>query len=288
MIRARHQGRNAMSFLKQYVTTFVSALVTLVLTLITDFVLNLPRDISWLIVSIGTIITLSATLLEKRLAETASKEIAGKLKLYNLLEQLDDDDVLRLRGLELINKCESELENLAKGVLRLDRDEYYKYIGDRMSTASKYVQAIHIALELSDMYIWENEQGIVNYYRINKEAVQRRVRIERIFVLKKSRVIDASNNQVIDPRTIEILKRQRDDGIEVMIVWLESMGDSLGEEFMIFDEKEVQVQSSIPELPGRLYNLSLKRKASDVTYYGSKYSNLRAVGQPLEEFLQSI
>src|SRR5688572_7404884 len=110
MIRARHQGRNAMSFLKQYVTTFVSALVTLVLTLITDFVLNLPRDISWLIVSIGTIITLSATLLEKRLAETASKEIAGKLKLYNLLEQLDDDDVLRLRGLELINKCESELE----------------------------------------------------------------------------------------------------------------------------------------------------------------------------------
>jgi len=278
---------DALSFFRQHVTTLLTALVTIALSFSSDFLLDLPREITWLTFFVGSIITLAATLVEIRLVEIASSEISRKLEIYGLLEKLEKDDTLRLRAMEIIDTCQAELENLTKGILRLEGGEFYRYVTEKMKTASRYVQAIHVALELSDMYIWESEQGVINYYRVNVEAVQRRVTIERIFVLQKEKVINTANGQIIDLKTIEIMRQQKRDGINVIIVWIESMSENVfGEEFMIFDGKEVQVNH--PRLHDRYYNLSIIRKPSDVRSYRNKYSKLRAVGVPIDEFLKSI
>jgi len=115
------------SKLRKYATTIIGSLVTIALSLISDFVLHLPNEITWLTFFVGSIITVTATLLEQNILDGISAEINHKLGIYGLLEQIEDEE-LYTRGKTAIEKCRVELENLSKGILRLETGQLFRYL----------------------------------------------------------------------------------------------------------------------------------------------------------------
>lgn len=65
--------------------------MTLILTLIGEFVLSLSAESVYITFAVGAIITLAMTLLEKQIENTVKSEISQNLSLYNIVEKIDDE-----------------------------------------------------------------------------------------------------------------------------------------------------------------------------------------------------
>jgi hypothetical protein len=284
-----------LSRLRQGLTPIIGESVTIAFSFISDFLLGLPREFTWLTFFVGSMVTVAVTLLEMRLTDTASAlsiEMGRKLEIYHLLERLDKNNALRSRASHIVNKCVVELQNLTKGILRLDCDEFYSYITAKMNgmTPGAKVFAIHIALEPSDMYIWDDIPGIANYYEANIAAKKRDVEITRVFVLKKDMVIQPETWQVLNHRIVNIMRQQHDDELTIRVAWDNELSATLLlEEFMIFsgkDGKEIQVNAPRPN--DRYYNLVLLHDPSDIQSYETRYAELLSCSWDLKYFLKKV
>lgn len=208
-------------------------------------------------------------------------------RLFQLTNSIQYDD-LRQKAKEYVEECELALEDLSKGIVRLRPHEVFKSITDKMNSTRSLVQASHLALESSFVYVWEDVEGVRNYLRANAEAIKNRnVRIERVFVLKREDILDSARKSVKDTRAVKIMKDQAAVGIDVTITWMESISElDTVQDFIIFDTKEVQV--NYPMGVGRYYNMALKRETKDIRQYQNAYAALKAAGQPLSDFLDSL
>jgi hypothetical protein len=132
------------------------------------------------------------------------------------------------------------------------------------------------------MYVWDDHQGITNYYQANLQALKRGVIIERLFLLWKKDVIDSNTGQVIDSKIMKIMSDHQDCGIEVFVTWLESLIDpESAEDFIIFDDEEVVLSSMITE---KVHSrLLMMHKPVSIRMYKSQFAELKALGQPLSQ-----
>ncbi|HEX8221253.1 MAG TPA: hypothetical protein VF914_18835 [Chloroflexia bacterium] len=243
--------------------------------------LGVPFEV-YLPVLISFSITAAASLLRREILNY----LDDRNRIYQLIDSIKHDD-LRQRALEIVDQCESALEDLAKGIVKLRAHEVFKSITDKMNATRKHVQGSHLALESSFIYVWEDVEGVRNYYLANLAAIKRGVVIERVFILRKSDILDPSTGKVLDPRAIRIMQQQSSDGIEVTVTWIETVTDlDVVQDFIIFDDKEVQV--NYPMWGGRYYNMSLKREPLDLRQYQNTFADLKASGQPLAQFLHQV
>lgn len=229
-----------MKLAREYVMAVISFIATLILTLGAEL-LNFGRETSYLIFAIGTTITLTATLLEKELANKLEDDVSRTLDLYRQTKEIEDGEL------------QSEIFKLAKS---LSQGEVPPYIAAIRSTklferAKKTVYASDFNPLPKDILHWENSR-LATWYKNGIDAVKRGVFLERIFILKKS---DVLVNGKWDKDSLRILQKQSKDGIIIRILWIEEVtsGDvrpqrDVLRNLVIFDETEVLITTQEPRI----------------------------------------
>jgi len=115
---------------------------------------------------------------------------------------------------------------------------------ESMESAKFNIQAVHLAIDLSDLYAWDTK--IADYLGANRRAVNRGVSILRIFVLEKRFTYLLDDDKRLHPEIQRILDEQMQNGIDVRILWWETVKEkNLTEpaDLIIFDGSEVHVHS---------------------------------------------
>jgi hypothetical protein len=139
----------------------------------------------------------------------------------------------RVIALEILKETCEKLENISKGIIRLDQSTYYADIEECMKTATpgSEVQAINSL----DSLRWSKNPRQARYLEANKKAASRGVKIHRIFVLRKSSLNDEGAEKKIENIREQLLQ----PGIEVDVVWLEQLnGFGLIEDWVYFSHPE--------------------------------------------------
>lgn len=270
--------------LGKYLLAIIGALVTISLSLISDFVLRLPKEITWLTFSIGAIITVTITLLEQKLLDSISDEISRKIELYQILGKIEDPELYQL-ALNTISESIEKLRNYEQGIVPSTE---HSYISSRLSKCKKIYQATFWAATIQSLYNVEDRSSAVNYYEANFEAVKRGIKVERIFLLSKDDILDA-DGKFANQKALRIISRQQSEGINVRIIWLESLKDivassELYQDIAIIDEKEVSVQ--LHGVGNSRPGILLVKRESKVRDYQKIYEKLWKLSRSLNDVLE--
>ncbi len=233
----------------------------------------------YLPISFGFLIASSALLLKREI----SAQIDEKFEIYQRLSRISDHKSRDI-ALKTIEKCKSDLKDIEKGELKLEREEFYRYIINSVDSAKKHVAAIHVALDEQGMFIWKKDPAIMKYYQANKRAVKRGVTIERIFVLKRELLISFQNRE-LNQNIVEVMQEQINDGIAVEIKLIDSPDDMI-REFMIYDGDEVQ--TNFIRLEGKYHGLHVNRNKAVVEEHKQYFERLKPSSQSLDEILKEF
>jgi hypothetical protein len=268
------------SRLRNYATTIVGELVTIGLTLISDFVLKFDNQITWLTFFIGSIVTLTAALLEQRIIDVISTEFNRKLEIYRLLSQIEDQELQQL-GNEAIIECVRKLQDYERGFIPLTVHNRYT---NRVSKCQKSMKAVFWAHDIQELFKFNNDFVAQNYYKANVEAHKKRgVQVRRIFILDRKTVLD-SQNLFSNGEVLKILSMHQNDGLMTNVAWLDdwnSIGGrgDLFRDFVIFDDSEVMIQS---------YDIGNRARGSILIKYEAQVKEYRKFFQVLENISCSL
>lgn len=206
-----------------------------------------------------------------------SEELQDKLALYNLLETIEDEDLYE-RAKIAIEKCRVELEDLSKGILRLDVGQLFNYLIKITEAANHHIRTTHIGLDEKYLEIWQTG-GELQWYQHNINMVNSGVLFERFFILSRETAIDSASGK-LKPKISSLLQKQARDGIEVQVIWQEKLDDDpeLIQDFAIADTNVALVTQ--PSWSGR-YSANVYRRKFEVERYIEIFEALRARGLSL-------
>jgi hypothetical protein len=213
-----------------------------------------------------------------------NKELQDKLALYNLLETIKDEDLYE-RAKMAIEECRVELEDLSKGILRLDTGQLFNYLIKITGTANHHIRASHIGLDEKYLELWQTG-GEQQWYQHNINMVNRGVLFERSFILSQSTAIDSASGK-LKPKISALLQAQARDGIKVEVIWQEKLEDDpeLIQDFAIVDSNVALVTQ--PSWSGR-YSANVYRRKFEVERYIEIFEALRARGLSLLDLNDSL
>lgn len=276
--------------LQNHITTIVGTLATVVLSLISDFVLKLPTEVTWLTFSIGAIITITITLLEQRLLDINSEEINRKLEIYRLLDSIEDDELLK-RGHAAVEQCRTELDNLSKSILRIDTPDLFQYLIHTSHTTKRFILGTHIGFD--DLHINANDDfsfesqttGEQQWYERKIELIKQGVQFERVYILPRSKATDDGLGN-LKQGIRKHLEKQQNDGVKISVVWQEDIDKpELVQDISIFDDKVVLVIH--PAWTTGYSDITVYKRNFDVEKYTNIYNSLRTKGRSLAELKKS-
>lgn len=267
------------STLRKYATTSIGALITITLSLISDFILKLPPETTWITFFVGSIVTITATILEQNILESSSSEIDRKLEIYSLLEKIQDEELYN-RGKAAIEICRVELENLSKGILGLETGQLFRYLVEITETAKHHIRVTHIGLHEKYVEMWQTG-GEQQWYKQNVKLVKRGVLFERLFILNKALCMDKELNK-LKAGIKEMLQKQIHDGVKVLVVWQDDLVDRRWiKDFAIVDS-EVVLETK-PDWIGGYSDVTVYRKKFDVEGFTKIFEDLRSRSRPIPE-----
>lgn len=272
------------SKLQQYNTAIIGALVTIVLTLVSDFLLSLPKEITWLTFFLGSIVTISITLLEQRLLSATTEELNRKLEIYDLLESVTDDEFRHLADIA-IAECVKKLREYSQGYTSFTS---HAYLENRIKECRRSYKATFWVPNPDEIYKLEDENAGINYAQSNFEAVKRGAKIQRVFIFHKRDILD-EQGKFINQRALTIMQKQQDGGIEVRVSWLEDWeryGDTsdLHRDFAIIDDREVFTHNF--GVGQKVLGRTLIKNPTQVEEYITRYEKLWQLGKPLADALR--
>lgn len=202
---------------------------------------EISNDMGYIVWAIGGLLVISVISLRMEL----NSQFDDNIEIYQILEGLEDKEY-REKGNDILKDCKIKLRDLDRGYMELESEEVFDKAIMRLREVKKTVHTTHLAITPDLAYEWRKEKN-KKYYEANKEAVNKGVKIHRIFILDKKNIID-DNNNIIDKETIEILEEQS-KYINVYILEKEEipvkmLKDILVEDFAIFDTSVVHIQYS--------------------------------------------
>lgn len=208
------------------------------------------------------------------------REIRDKLSLYSLLEGIEDEDLYE-RGRMAIEECRVELENLSKGILRIDPGRFYRYIIKVTDAAKHHVRVTHVGLDERRLElvqpVSENQ-----WYQHNLSLVKRGVIVQRIFIMPRTKAIDSTSGK-LKPSIAAILDQQARDGIKVQVVWEETIDDpELIQELIVVDTR--LAVTGFQSWTGVGYaDARVLRRRYDIERYIELFEALRSRGHTLSD-----
>jgi len=172
-----------------------------------------------------------------------------------------DMELIKLNKLSLVNQTtpgkfwmlplivdyvQSELANLPKPVVSKLKHNFAKaYMNIKIESAfatEGYIHAVHLAIDLSDLQVWDDK--IASFMAANQKAIERGVKITRIFVLDKNLTYLDHANSSLHPEICRILDDQLNIHIDVYILWRESIVENnitVPLDMIIFDGNEIHL-----------------------------------------------
>ena len=192
------------------VTSLMVGFLTTIITLLIDILSKIQRTENTL---------LEASDLSKLFSHLKiAKDIREIANNYDLVEKYDFDHYLKIANAQII-ECKMRLRELALGnafVKAKSLDEYSAYMA--FSGAKTSVNAI----DFGNSYFWLSKAG-QKYLRINQEAVERGIKVTRIFAID-----DQS-----DENLKTVINSQKQAGIKTLVITPERVK----QEFMIIDNR---------------------------------------------------
>ena len=203
---------------------------------------------AYTIFGVGLLLTLATYLLREDIEQTREQLIEQYHHAHEItfaIARMTDPEC-RNKAHEILAGTQRTLALLLQGYVPLDETEFYmkgtKYFGESKHRV-KVVEPVTAG--------WDTRGALLNYYQANLRALERGVRVTRIFVLNRE--------ELTDPEVQKVLLLQLRDGIDLRIAHrdeLPSPSDISGRDtassfdFAIFDDK---VATEVFGQPGKYF-----------------------------------
>jgi hypothetical protein len=257
---------------------------TVVLSLLSLIVPNVSIEGTFIVASFGTLIALGTFMLKREL----TRQFTEKLELWKLLSEITDGE-LRQAGLLIISDARDRMRKLSKGLIELGTEDVYSSAIAKMRATRKgeTVLAVHTSQEGPQyLHAWEDFTPLRNYYTENKKATERGVVIERVFVIRRSDLLDPVTGHK-DEKSIRILKEHQASGINVTVAFMEDMLDtSLVQDLIVFGTSVVETHEMA--LGGRYHQVTVHRDKAEVDFCMDRFHKLKVFGRPLDVVLNEM
>lgn len=228
------------------------------------WVLHDPQA-AYMIFGIGVLVSLTTYLLKDelgRLADRLSGQYEGAHEIPFALARITDPECLT-KAHALLSAARRDLTLLQRGYIPLDETEFYLTAAKAVDHACHWVKAVD-PLTLG----WDTRGALVNFYQSNLRALERKIRLTRIFVLHR--------DQLREPEAQKILLAQLRDGIDVRVAHREelpsptdaaSWASDCSFDFALYDDRAA---TEVYRAPGSYYGRKTSQP-SEVARYQRLY-----------------
>ena len=238
---------------------------------------------------LGTVLTLLVDIVDRlRTAEIGilriysfGKNLSQDKWLLATIEQIIDDyekgksinlHPFPTRAKGALEECRDVLHTLAEGYMWVKPQGRYTFGQSGISQSKHSVLAVSY---VNPKTYWQVTWG-EKYLRVNKEIVDRGVKVTRIFLANRSQF----------PSMIDLMKRQAEAGIQVYVAVLEEVPIELQEDYLIQDE-EVLVKVDLNQ-EGVTKDELISIKPTTVRSALANFEQLRHLSISLDEFLSGF
>jgi len=217
------------------IAVFIEFLAGSGLALFFHWVLHYP-EAAFIIFGVGILLSLATYLLREDMGKTRKELLAQYSNAHEItfaIARITDPECLA-KANELMAGAKRTIKLLQQGYIPLDETEYYLDAARYVEQAGTQVKAVDPVLSG-----WDSRGSLMNYYQANLRAVQRGVKITRIFVL--------NHEELALPDIQRIIMLQVSDGITIRIAYrdeLPTASDFIGRDtsssydFAIYDDRE--------------------------------------------------
>jgi len=218
----------------QLIGLFLGVLLSVVLIFVTD------NPIGSAILGLGVAILFQLYDMQRR--QSASEEkilqataLSRKLYqddwLYKHIQQIVDNyllvkdgwfDLFKNRANDAVIECRNTLTSMAEGYMLAESRGRFAFGAEGFTRAEKIVKAV----TAGEVGYWKSTYG-EKYFQVNVAAMKHGVRIIRVFI-QPQKILD---------EIVDILKNQRDAGVEVYTALPEELPRELNEDYLIMDDR---------------------------------------------------
>jgi hypothetical protein len=218
------------------IAVFIEFLAGAGLALFFHWVLHYP-EAAYIIFGVGILLSLATYLLREDMGKIRKELLAQ----YNCAHEITfaiariQDPECQTKANGLMAGAKRTIQLLQQGYIPLDETEFYLEAARYMDLAGKQVKAVDPVTTG-----WDNRGSLLNFYQANLRAVQRGVRITRIFIVQRE--------EIALPEIQKALMQHIQGGINVRIAYrdeLPTSSDFSGRDtnssydFAIYDGREV-------------------------------------------------
>lgn len=228
-----------LKFGKADIFILIEFLVSVGMAVISHFFLR-QEIITGTVLMVGILITMSTYILknhvinENRKQTEENKKYLERVKLWVDIEHHKDIE-RREKGVEIISKAEGELNKILQGTWQIQsRFDLDAEVKKCVKNAKNSILATHINVKG-----WRESQSSKEIFEENKRAIERDVRIHRIFIL--------FDKELKDPLTKEIMEKHKKIGVKVECVKNTEIPPDKVKDFIIFDDKKVIIENLSPD-----------------------------------------
>ncbi|GFE59027.1 hypothetical protein [Geobacter sp. AOG1] len=220
----------------QHMAVFIEFLAGSGLAIFFHWVLDY-KEAAYVIFAVGILLSLVTWLLREEIEKTREELRDQYLQAHEIPEAIAriTDPECQTKASELMTGTKRTLALLQQGYIPLDDTEFYLEGAKLADQATRSIKAVDPLTSG-----WGSRGALLNFYQSNLRALDRGVRITRIFVVGR--------DELIDSEVQKVLFAQYHDDIDVRIVYrdeLPTASDISGRDtncscdFAIFDDQSV-------------------------------------------------
>jgi hypothetical protein len=189
------------------VATLIEFVAGAGLAIFFHWVLDMPQA-AYSIFGVGVLLSLVSYLLREELEQTRDKLVEQYQRSHELtfaISQIGDPEC-HAKANDLLAGTKRTIALLQQGLIPLDETEFY------LEGAKSTDQTQHQIRAVDPMTPgWLSKGALINFYQANLRAIQRGVRITRVFVINRQ--------EFSEPEVKKVLLGQLRDGIDVRIAF---------------------------------------------------------------------
>lgn len=258
----------------QDMAVFIEFLTGSGLAIFFHFVLN-NEDAAYIVFGLGILLSLVTYLVREDVGKAKSELMTQYQQVHVIpfaLAQVTDPEC-QAKAQDIIASTLKSITQLQQGFIPLDEMDFYLE-GARQSDQT--VRQIRAVDPLTSG--WLSRGVLVNFYQSNLRALEREVKITRIFV--------SSREEICDPEVQKVLLAQHRDGVEVRLAFRDELpstidfsgSDVYGSlDFAIYDERAV---TSVFGQSGKYYGRKTGQQA-EIAKYLHLYERLEHSAHPV-------
>lgn len=195
----------------QEMAVFIEFLASSGLALFFHLVLH-NGEAALIIFAMGALLSLATYLLRQDIEQTRKRLIDRYDQSHEItfaIARMTDPEC-QAKAQEIMAGVKRTLGLLQQGYIPLDETEFYMKGAKYMDECAHHVKVVD-PLTAG----WDSKGSLINYYQANLRAIERGVRITRIFVINRE--------ELTDPNVQRVLVNQLRDGIEARIAFREEL-----------------------------------------------------------------